>query len=50
VSCFFELECLQLTIQDPTPLLLDPNNTNSTKKDFYSENIVEKFDAYYKKK
>lgn len=29
---------------------LDPNNLNGSKKDFYSPNIVKKFDKYYTKK
>jgi|GEM_PF-674432 len=29
---------------------LDPNNPKSTKKDFYSPNIIQKFDKHYRKK
>lgn len=29
---------------------LDPNNTKSSRKDFYSPNIVNKFDSYYPRK
>jgi len=29
---------------------LDPDNTKSSRKYFYSPNIVKKFDSFYKKK